>query len=543
MGMRSSLESSQQYQLSAQELALDAADMFDFSVETAEQIEGRKLREKFNAIDADGSGQLDHTEIVQIFKDLKLRVTQREVLRAIEKMDEDSSGEVDLEEFVKWMQTDLLMAPKLKRAMEEDTPSSSLLRPLGMVGSAATPPPTPSPPPTPEPEPAREPTPEPDSEPDSEPEAAVLAPEPEPGPEPEVVVAPKPKLRRKVAKGPPVMAAGRRRKVETRKESFRMDLTMEVGQRFVDWPHVAAGWGARSGAGPPFGELPEQQRIPKGGLPLSEETRLKLRLKRSAAARARIAQSNAIREARLSLTRRTQDREFTERVERLETDRVARLQSGSGGGASARPRSARHSQPTPVSDALSRIVPKLALGRTEIPQRRPITPTFSPRALLTLQRRPVSSRRAEEVFDTTLKAWTPRERAQRPRPSRPADADLAASAAVRGSVAAAAVDAAVELALPRRRTPPLTPRTARRRALQPTAAVLADGGRWSCTCKLWPTLLQGEQTYRQHARGCMAETRPDRPPRLIASAAVAAQSARLEQNRRVGERPLHSTEA
>jgi Ca2+-binding EF-hand superfamily protein len=65
-----------------------------------------ELRAVFEELDTDGSGALDKGEVWQALNTMKGReMTEEEVDAAMAEMDEDGGGEIELEEFTKWYQT------------------------------------------------------------------------------------------------------------------------------------------------------------------------------------------------------------------------------------------------------------------------------------------------------------------------------------------------------------------------------------------------------------------------------------------------------
>ena len=54
----------------------------------------------FKAIDADGSGDLDHEEFTEAMNRLGLGLTPDQIIQCIEVLDVDGDGEVSLEEFM-----------------------------------------------------------------------------------------------------------------------------------------------------------------------------------------------------------------------------------------------------------------------------------------------------------------------------------------------------------------------------------------------------------------------------------------------------------
>jgi Ca2+-binding EF-hand superfamily protein len=61
------------------------------------------LRQKFDQLDSDGSGDISHEEVAVLFKELGLELSQDDLEDAIADIDADHSGEVDFEEFSTYM--------------------------------------------------------------------------------------------------------------------------------------------------------------------------------------------------------------------------------------------------------------------------------------------------------------------------------------------------------------------------------------------------------------------------------------------------------
>merc|ERR1712072_1519019 len=80
-----------------------------------------ELRELFKAYDKDGSGELGNKEISQILDDFNLlprtKTEQEEIAQILEEIDEDGSGQVELEEFRIFMQR---VQEKLERMLREE---------------------------------------------------------------------------------------------------------------------------------------------------------------------------------------------------------------------------------------------------------------------------------------------------------------------------------------------------------------------------------------------------------------------------------------
>jgi hypothetical protein len=62
----------------------------------------KKIRKKFEALDADGSGTLDEDELKGLLAEIGLKLSRGQLRKAMARMDGDGSGEVDFAEFAQW---------------------------------------------------------------------------------------------------------------------------------------------------------------------------------------------------------------------------------------------------------------------------------------------------------------------------------------------------------------------------------------------------------------------------------------------------------
>ncbi len=62
----------------------------------------QNVEELFNAIDTDGSGFLDRTEVGELASTLGINLSDKELDSAFQQMDLNSNGRVDLDEFESW---------------------------------------------------------------------------------------------------------------------------------------------------------------------------------------------------------------------------------------------------------------------------------------------------------------------------------------------------------------------------------------------------------------------------------------------------------
>jgi hypothetical protein len=62
----------------------------------------KKIRKKFEALDADGSGTLDEDELKGLLAEIGLKLSRGQLRKAMARMDGDESGEVDFAEFAQW---------------------------------------------------------------------------------------------------------------------------------------------------------------------------------------------------------------------------------------------------------------------------------------------------------------------------------------------------------------------------------------------------------------------------------------------------------
>ena len=66
------------------------------------------VNEAFDIFDKDGDGTISSNEIMSVFKCFDIKITRFEANKLIEKYDTDASGEVEYNEFVHMMSTNLL---------------------------------------------------------------------------------------------------------------------------------------------------------------------------------------------------------------------------------------------------------------------------------------------------------------------------------------------------------------------------------------------------------------------------------------------------
>lgn len=92
------------------EAALDANSKLDFGVEWQEIFTNLQsecgidfseefLREKFEAIDEDGSGELEEDEMRALFESMGRPVSKRIIANIMRLSDEDGNGTIDFDEF------------------------------------------------------------------------------------------------------------------------------------------------------------------------------------------------------------------------------------------------------------------------------------------------------------------------------------------------------------------------------------------------------------------------------------------------------------
>ena len=92
------------------EAALEANRKLDFGVEWQEifgvlqnqcelEFDDGYLHEKFDAIDEDGSGELDEEEMRELFKSMGRPVSKRIIANIMRLSDLDGNGTIDFEEF------------------------------------------------------------------------------------------------------------------------------------------------------------------------------------------------------------------------------------------------------------------------------------------------------------------------------------------------------------------------------------------------------------------------------------------------------------
>lgn len=85
-----------------------------------------RARNLFDELDEDGGGTLDAGEISAMAERLGAPLRKRELKEAMELMDEDGSGEVDIEEFLLWWQDSRTKPSKLALAVQHRWSSEAL---------------------------------------------------------------------------------------------------------------------------------------------------------------------------------------------------------------------------------------------------------------------------------------------------------------------------------------------------------------------------------------------------------------------------------
>lgn len=93
--------------------------------ETPAQAEGR-ARAIFAELDADGGGTLDQREVAAMAERLGAPLRKRELEEAMAAMDEDGSGEVDIDEFLLWFHASRKKPSKLGLALQHRWSSEAL---------------------------------------------------------------------------------------------------------------------------------------------------------------------------------------------------------------------------------------------------------------------------------------------------------------------------------------------------------------------------------------------------------------------------------
>eukprot|EP01051_Picozoa_sp_SAG22_P005135 SAG22_NODE_297_length_12786_cov_3.360290_4_plen_2527_part_00 len=73
-----------------------------YAVDQGNRAGKKKLREMFDHLDKDGSGELGKGDMLMLAADLKVQASDEEIGDAMDQMDGDSSGQIDFDEFRKW---------------------------------------------------------------------------------------------------------------------------------------------------------------------------------------------------------------------------------------------------------------------------------------------------------------------------------------------------------------------------------------------------------------------------------------------------------
>eukprot|EP01043_Picozoa_sp_COSAG02_P044878 COSAG02_NODE_4050_length_5849_cov_4.000522_2_plen_414_part_00 len=128
-----SLQEAEQQLQSLDEYVSTVANAAAPVVDSDQDIAGFPVEDEvvrlFNQLDVDCSGVLNQTELYALARKLGSAMTEDEIEKAMEEMDPDRSGGVDLAEFMNWWSTELQPEPKL------DTTKSGLSSDGSFVGT------------------------------------------------------------------------------------------------------------------------------------------------------------------------------------------------------------------------------------------------------------------------------------------------------------------------------------------------------------------------------------------------------------------------
>jgi Ca2+-binding EF-hand superfamily protein len=80
------------------------------------------VEDLFNAIDSDGSGFLDRTEVGELASILGIQLSDSELSAAFKQMDQNGNDRVDLKEFESWLQNskDCVLYQRLTQELSLD---------------------------------------------------------------------------------------------------------------------------------------------------------------------------------------------------------------------------------------------------------------------------------------------------------------------------------------------------------------------------------------------------------------------------------------
>jgi len=67
------------------------------------------LKQAFDLFDADGSEEIEEHELKDVMKALGLKANNEEVRKMIEEVDDDNSGTIDFNEFLKMMKLKMVI--------------------------------------------------------------------------------------------------------------------------------------------------------------------------------------------------------------------------------------------------------------------------------------------------------------------------------------------------------------------------------------------------------------------------------------------------
>ena len=81
-----------------------------------------KLKRQFLALDQDGSGEISSDELTSIFKDPRLKMSEKDIELLLKEFDVDGSGAIDISEFL------LLMSNRNKKEIQELVHKAIIIR-------------------------------------------------------------------------------------------------------------------------------------------------------------------------------------------------------------------------------------------------------------------------------------------------------------------------------------------------------------------------------------------------------------------------------
>jgi len=96
-----------------------------------------EIKECFDMIDTDGSGALDVKEVFELFEALGMKMTKAQVRQIIVEVDEDNSGEIELDEFMAIMYKEMYTKKRAASVWSDDIYTEEDRKKAGFNGTGA----------------------------------------------------------------------------------------------------------------------------------------------------------------------------------------------------------------------------------------------------------------------------------------------------------------------------------------------------------------------------------------------------------------------